>query len=175
MNASVNPLGRSKPVSANKEVKQCVEAYLASEQAKQLRSPAREKKEELLETFVRLSYEDKARAPQYLTGDELDDLLEESLPPYLDPKDSALGHLPALLASFFEFLQADRKLSHPVEVRESLARAKDHLREWVTAVPKDKRISSEKPQTIVNADAKAGRNDPCPCGSGKKYKKCHGA
>src|SRR2546428_11617245 len=21
---------------------------------------------------------------------------------------------------------------------------------------------------------KAGRNDPCPCGSGKKYKKCHG-
>jgi len=25
------------------------------------------------------------------------------------------------------------------------------------------------------ADAKTGRNDPCPCGSGKKYKKCHGA
>jgi len=25
------------------------------------------------------------------------------------------------------------------------------------------------------AFAKVGRNDPCPCGSGKKYKKCHGA
>jgi preprotein translocase subunit SecA len=25
------------------------------------------------------------------------------------------------------------------------------------------------------AVAKVGRNDPCPCGSGKKYKKCHGA
>jgi len=25
------------------------------------------------------------------------------------------------------------------------------------------------------AMARAGRNDPCPCGSGKKYKKCHGA
>jgi len=24
------------------------------------------------------------------------------------------------------------------------------------------------------ASQKAGRNDPCPCGSGKKYKKCHG-
>ncbi|MDK2868264.1 MAG: preprotein translocase subunit SecA, partial [Clostridiales bacterium] len=24
------------------------------------------------------------------------------------------------------------------------------------------------------ADKKVGRNDPCPCGSGKKYKKCHG-
>jgi uncharacterized protein YecA (UPF0149 family) len=24
-------------------------------------------------------------------------------------------------------------------------------------------------------EPKVGRNDPCPCGSGKKYKKCHGA
>ncbi len=30
------------------------------------------------------------------------------------------------------------------------------------------------PKTIRNVD-KVGRNDPCPCGSGKKYKKCHGA
>jgi len=26
----------------------------------------------------------------------------------------------------------------------------------------------------ITADAKIGRNDPCPCGSGKKYKQCHG-
>jgi preprotein translocase subunit SecA len=32
-----------------------------------------------------------------------------------------------------------------------------------------------RPQPAVNKDAKVGRNDPCPCGSGKKYKKCHGA
>jgi preprotein translocase subunit SecA len=30
-------------------------------------------------------------------------------------------------------------------------------------------------QKPVRAGAKVGRNDPCPCGSGKKYKKCHGA
>jgi preprotein translocase subunit SecA len=30
-------------------------------------------------------------------------------------------------------------------------------------------------QTVVNGAPKVGRNDPCPCGSGKKYKKCHGA
>ena len=33
---------------------------------------------------------------------------------------------------------------------------------------------SSKPQTVTNT-GKVGRNDPCPCGSGKKYKKCHGA
>jgi len=37
----------------------------------------------------------------------------------------------------------------------------------------------EAPQTVAAAPmrrtaAKVGRNDPCPCGSGKKYKKCHG-
>ena len=31
------------------------------------------------------------------------------------------------------------------------------------------------PQTAHRAQDKVGRNDPCPCGSGKKYKKCHGA
>ena len=30
-------------------------------------------------------------------------------------------------------------------------------------------------QTAHRSDDKVGRNDPCPCGSGKKYKKCHGA
>ena len=33
---------------------------------------------------------------------------------------------------------------------------------------------TEKPQPIVNSGPKIGRNDPCPCGSGKKYKNCCG-
>jgi preprotein translocase subunit SecA len=32
-----------------------------------------------------------------------------------------------------------------------------------------------KPTTVRRTQPKVGRNDPCPCGSGKKYKKCHGA
>ena len=31
------------------------------------------------------------------------------------------------------------------------------------------------PEPIKRDEPKVGRNDPCPCGSGKKYKKCHGA
>jgi preprotein translocase subunit SecA len=34
--------------------------------------------------------------------------------------------------------------------------------------------SSTAPKTVSNGAPKVGRNDPCPCGSGKKYKKCHG-
>ncbi|WP_411887169.1 preprotein translocase subunit SecA [Hydrocarboniphaga effusa] len=32
-----------------------------------------------------------------------------------------------------------------------------------------------RPETFVREDRKVGRNDPCPCGSGKKFKNCHGA
>jgi len=32
----------------------------------------------------------------------------------------------------------------------------------------------DKPVTVRRDEEKVGRNDPCPCGSGKKYKKCHG-
>jgi preprotein translocase subunit SecA len=36
--------------------------------------------------------------------------------------------------------------------------------------------AAENPATVVKSDReRIGRNDPCWCGSGKKYKKCHGA
>jgi SEC-C motif-containing protein len=37
----------------------------------------------------------------------------------------------------------------------------------------DGKTPSVKP--VRNEGPRVGRNDPCPCGSGKKYKKCHGA
>jgi preprotein translocase subunit SecA len=36
-----------------------------------------------------------------------------------------------------------------------------------------KSMAEEK--KIIRATVKVGRNDPCPCGSGKKFKACHGA
>ena len=38
----------------------------------------------------------------------------------------------------------------------------------------DERKDEARHQPFVRADEKVGRNDPCPCGSGKKYKQCHG-
>ena len=38
------------------------------------------------------------------------------------------------------------------------------------------KVNKEQPvqTTVVNNDPKIGRNDPCSCGSGKKYKNCCG-
>lgn len=52
-----------------------------------------------------------------------------------------------------------------------------NLKQWdgIFSPEKRKEITAEyrKSGTVVNED-KIGRNDPCPCGSGKKYKKCCG-
>jgi preprotein translocase subunit SecA len=44
------------------------------------------------------------------------------------------------------------------------------------AAPRPARTGGDDVIKQVKRDEpKVGRNDPCPCGSGKKYKKCHGA
>ena len=35
-------------------------------------------------------------------------------------------------------------------------------------------VPNQRPKSPRKSEGKIGRNDPCPCGSGKKYKKCHG-
>jgi preprotein translocase subunit SecA len=48
-----------------------------------------------------------------------------------------------------------------------------------TAAAQPRRLAEPTPapraETFVREERKVGRNDPCPCGSGKKFKNCHGA
>jgi preprotein translocase subunit SecA len=54
--------------------------------------------------------------------------------------------------------------------------------EQLTGLPEDAHVPMESDEQLPAAKASAnpyanqyvGRNDPCPCGSGKKYKQCHG-
>ncbi|WP_430876152.1 preprotein translocase subunit SecA [Gilliamella sp. G0441] len=54
--------------------------------------------------------------------------------------------------------------------------AKQHAsHESITNIDDDNDNENRAGQPIVRSETKVGRNDPCPCGSGKKYKHCHGA
>jgi len=46
--------------------------------------------------------------------------------------------------------------------------------EALAAAPDDGDVAIAPPPPFTRAGDKVGRNDPCPCGSGKKYKHCHG-
>jgi preprotein translocase subunit SecA len=47
-------------------------------------------------------------------------------------------------------------------------------RPFANAERKEAQGGSDTVETVRREGPKVGRNDPCPCGSGKKYKKCHG-
>ena len=65
------------------------------------------------------------------------------------------------------FEQVDRKQKEIIEERE-----RSESPEPAQSKPRPSRraIVSQQPKRNL----KVGRNDPCPCGSGKKYKHCHG-
>lgn len=65
----------------------------------------------------------------------------------------------------------------PVRIPTTRTSANDHIYEDATRMSQRTRVlNSNQPNKPVPAAKarKPGRNDPCPCGSGLKYKKCHG-
>ena len=60
----------------------------------------------------------------------------------------------------------------PLEIQQRIERRQQRTQQNLQYQAGPAQAEAPKP---VRAGAKVGRNDPCPCGSGKKYKKCHGA
>ena len=61
------------------------------------------------------------------------------------------------------------------ELAEFIAMARERLPEATQEVYDHLDACRPKAEPIRREADKVGRNDPCPCGSGKKYKRCHGA
>jgi preprotein translocase subunit SecA len=71
------------------------------------------------------------------------------------------------------------KAEEPVEVKNVRYQHADYQEALAegdeeAAEPAQARPQPPKGRTVVRQGEKVGRNDPCPCGSGKKYKQCHG-
>ncbi|HPM41514.1 MAG TPA: SEC-C metal-binding domain-containing protein, partial [bacterium] len=62
------------------------------------------------------------------------------------------------------------------QARAQMNMSRDEVSAFAASAPAEARGDSGRRQETVRRDfPKVGRNDPCPCGSGKKYKRCHGA
>ena len=101
------------------------------------------------------------------------------------------------MVGFLDGINESLKEENPIETMDentqvSLAFEKERLyknmvaakADWLYELPQWKKIYTEeelkrlykeqKESTTIRKEKKIGRNDPCPCGSGKKYKKCCG-
>ena len=57
----------------------------------------------------------------------------------------------------------------------SIRQMKKWMKEHEAELRAENATGVQKVETVVHEGPRIGRNDPCPCGSGKKYKKCCGA
>ena len=102
-----------------------------------------------------------------------------------------------LMAGFLDGINDSLKIPNPIETMDENTKVSlcfdkellyknmvDARADWLYELPQWKEIFSEeelkkfykeqKESTTIRKPKKIGRNDPCPCGSGKKYKKCCG-
>ena len=110
--------------------------------------------------------------------DTIDTFAEDWLLPGPDSEDAAwfngcIAAVTALTLRDADALKAELQLRYPGQalsrdelVDEACMAVQDLRCYWVDHAP--------RPATR-RVEAAPGRNDPCPCGSGRKYKKCHGA
>ena len=120
---------------------------------------------------------------------ELEKMAMTMLPPGVDPRqfkkflNSQQGVLMADFAAFCQEKGADIQDVAGGKIPDELRALQE---EWMTTprptlegkTPSEllggRSLIPQKVETVRRAEPKVGRNDPCPCGSGKKYKKCHG-
>ena len=88
----------------------------------------------------------------------------------------------AALARLYRHLPAEtdeeREIVATLDREHPLATLDDAMEELVVTVADLQDLTREqryKVDTVKREAPKVGRNDPCPCGSGKKFKQCHGA
>ena len=157
---------------AAKEIALDLAAFLDSSEARGLGVDAASLRK-ISEAFLTVCYDELGKAPRLFDGEDVRTAVGQRLPGHFGKRDALAKHVPAVLDAYFDHLEATQVVTQAFEIRLGLGQAMD---EFVAAVEEGAVAhSSARPQETVRHRAeKLGRNDPCFCGSGKKFKKCHG-
>jgi uncharacterized protein len=93
------------------------------------------------------------------------------------PDDAVMSALARLYRHLPAETDEEREVVATLDREHPLATLEDAMEELVVTVADLQDLTNEqryKVETVKRETPKVGRNDPCPCGSGKKFKQCHG-
>ena len=139
--------------------------------------PERERREVAVRLFS--SLREVGTPLEKLGASDVHGWLLHSLPDDFRPHDPLVPHVLPVLRALLDFTErrAARRLGSLRSTCESLLpELEEALVSGHTHHHHDDDGDGDGPETpYVREAPKVGRNDPCPCGSGKKFKKCHGA
>ena len=151
-----------------------VAAFLDSPPAQGLEGVSADQARSIAERFIDVCYSDLGKAPKYLDGHDMHGALGHLLPGRFRRKDPLAEHVPAVLRAYLAHLEASEVMANSFEVKNHFESTLGEFQETVRT-GKNAHHHGPKQETVVHQAPKTGRNDPCFCGSGKKFKKCCGS
>jgi len=149
-------------------------AFLDSSAARSLSAGAGKDARGIVEAWLEACYEDLGKAPRLLDGEDVRALLGSLLPSRMKRRDPRAAHVPEIVTAYLDHLEATQVVTQAFEIRQALDEALDAFASAVATGANVPERAPKQPDPFVHRASKLGRNDPCSCGSGKKYKKCHG-
>ena len=159
--------------AVHKHVALALARFLDSEEAHGL-LVRREDVRALAEAFLQACHEELGKPPRLLDGQELHEAVAGGVAGRLAPRDPRVEHAPQVLGALLEHVKASEVVAHSFELEQALEPALAELRERVASGANASLQRRSPSAPFVHRADKVGRNDPCACGSGKKYKHCHG-
>ena len=126
----------------------------------------------IVERYLACCYDELGKAPHLLEGEDMIEILEERLPAHFGKKDPLAEHGEAVLGAWLAFDNQRSVVLHLYELSRALLEHADDFRRVVESGAFAGRAPGKKAAPFVHRADKTGRNDPCPCGSGKKFKQC---
>ena len=159
---------------AHKSVTLDLAAFLDSPQAAALEEPAPDDVRRIAGAFLTCCYEELGKKPALLDGQDLHAVVGHLLPGRMQRKDPLAAHAGPVLRAFLAHLEESSVVSDAWELRKALEETLPEFQETVRTGRNAHHHGHVRQEPVVHKAPKLGRNDPCFCGSGKKFKKCHG-
>ena len=147
-------------------------AFLDSPQSASLSDVRREDQRTIVERFLDCAYEELGVSPKLLDGDGMHTLVGHLLPARFQRKDPLAAQVVPVLRAYLGFLEQHVVVTQLFEIRQALETTADEFERAVATGEAVHHHAPKRDKPFVHKAEKTGRNDPCPCGSGKKFKQC---
>ena len=146
--------------------------FLESDLSKPLEEKGKAELKSILRLFLECIYIYHDNTPKEMHPSELRAVVLETLPRRFSGDEKYLSRVPEVVSAYMNYLMEEVGLEDESAYEKIL---KEMSKKFVKAVKKvndNERLPGEETIKITREKGKVGRNDPCPCGSGKKHKKC---
>jgi hypothetical protein len=158
-----------------REIRLETAAFLDSAAAKGLvaeREIDREDLRKIVDRYLSCVYEEIGVAPHLLDGQAMHSIVGHLLPARFGRKDPLAPEVVPALRAYLAFLEENAVVASAFEMKHALEETADEFAEAVRTGSSTHHPPAPRGKPFVHQASKVGRNDPCPCGSGRKFKQC---